>query len=243
MFKLQDQSARIGLALLGLAFCAHASAYDEGTVANGGSISGFVYFDGAPPARTPLTTDATCPHAVLSEDVVVTKPAAKDAGKEMNRLANAVVTISDIKKGKAFETTAPTLDQKGCVFIPRVVVVPAGGKLILLNSDSILHNIHTTSDLNKETNMAIAPAGKASAKFEEPEIVKVRCDIHAWMRAWIYVAESPYSVATGGDGAFKMDKVPAGTYTVTVWQEKLGEKKAQVTVKADKDEAIEFIFK
>lgn len=243
MHEFQSRPATYLLTLIVLAVCAHAAAYDEGAVSNGGSISGFVYFDGAPPARTPLATNATCPHAALSEDVVVVKPEAKDAGKDMNRLANAVVTISDIKTGKAFEKTAPKLDQKSCTFVPHVSVVPAGGKLIILNSDEVAHNVHTKTDLNKEINMALAPAGKASAKFDEAEIIKIWCDMHPWMKAYIYVAENPYTLATGSDGAFKMDAVPAGTYTLTVWHEKLGEKKVQVTVKAGANEAAEFIFK
>ena len=192
----------------------------------------------------PVAVQAPCAHEAFSEEVVVNKPDGKSGGTEMGRLVNAVVMISDIKKGKPLGTEAPVpLDQKGCVFTPHVVWAPAGGKLKILNSDNAAHNVHSKSDLNTEFNAALAPKGETHAKFDEAERIKVRCDMHNWMTVWIVVAENPYTIVTGEDGSFKMDKVPPGSYTVTVWQETLGEQKAQVTVKSGEDSKLEITYK
>ena len=219
---------------------ANLRAYDEVAVEHGGSISGVVIYDGAPPERKKLDVKAPCEnHEALSEDLIVTK--AKE--KEQNVLVNAVVSIVEIKKGKAFSKDVPAIDQKGCVFKPHVVVMPAEGTLTIQNSDEVIHNVHTTPELNRETNDSVSPKGKTSKKFDEPERIPVRCDVHTWMRAWIVVAGNPYFHVTGEDGTFKLDQVPPGKYTINVWHEKLGEQKKEVTVEAGADARVEFTFK
>src|SRR5690606_944462 len=130
----------------------------------------------------------------------------------------------NIAKGKAFPEGASVLDQAGCEYLPYVVIVPKGSDLDILNSDGILHNVHTYSEKNKPVNRAQPKfKKKITEKFTEPEMIKVTCDVHGWMKGWLAVVEHPYFAITDSSGAFELTDVPAGEYEVKVWQEKLGE--------------------
>ena len=236
MNQLRILSLTIGLALFGAAFAVHA--YDEAAVGDGGSVSGAVLFEGTAPERQHIEVKAPCEnHDALSEDLIVVK------SKDKQFLVNAIVTINEIEKGKAFSKDTPGLDQKGCVFTPHILVVPAGADFKMANSDDCNHNIHTHSDLNPESNKAVSPKSEAKAHFSEPERIAVRCDMHTWMKGWIVVVDNPYYSVTGQDGAFKIDKIPPGKYKLSVWHETLGEQSKEFTVKAGEDSKLEFSFK
>jgi len=231
---------RTGL-VLGLIVCAgwtaQAGAYDAGPVANGGSISGTVKYKGTPPARAKLdvnkdTDVCGAGGEKLSKELVV----AADGG-----IQYAVVSIPSITKGKPFSDQKPVLDQKGCEYVPHIVLAPAGGDVDILNSDGILHNIHTYSDKNPPLNRAQPKFKKSmTEKFSTPERVKLSCDVHGWMQGWLIVEDSPYYVVTDEKGAFKLTDVPPGDYEVKVWQEKLGESSQKVSVKAGADSTVSF---
>jgi uncharacterized protein (DUF2141 family) len=77
-------------------------------------------------------------------------------------------------------------------------------------------------------------------KIQKPEVVEVRCDVHSWMEGWLVATENPYFAVTDESGSFKLENVPAGTYTVEVWQQKLGKTSQKVTVKAKQDAKVNF---
>jgi len=204
---------------------------DDEAMAQTGTISGTVKFVGTPPTpkKIPVTKDtAKCGTEKLSEELVV----GPDKGVKW-----AVISLV----GARGKPSGPAvLDQKGCWFIPHVVVMPAGGSLDILNSDGILHNIHTYSTKNPAINKA-QPGfkKKMTEKFDQVEIVKVTCDAHPWMSGWIVVADTPTAV-TDEKGSFKLANVPAGTYKLNVWHEVLGEKTQEVTVKAGEEAKVTF---
>jgi plastocyanin len=203
--------------------------YEAAPAADAGRISGRVAFEGTPPPAEPIqiTKDKSVCGAAMhtSEKLVV----GKDSG-----IRYAVVSIDPVKGGKAFETgTTPQLDQRGCWFSPHVQVVPAGVEIEILNNDGILHNIHTFPEKNKPINMAQPKFRKVlKASFPEPDVVRVSCDVHSWMNAWIIVAAHPYYAVTAEDGSFELDSVPPGTYTLTTWHESLGTKTQSITLEA-----------
>ena len=80
-------------------------------------------------------------------------------------------------------------------------------------------------------------------KIAKPEIIKVGCDAHNWMEGWWYVVGDPYYAVTGTNGHFTIGNVPAGTYTLKVWQEKLGVETQSVTVKPGAAATVDFTFK
>jgi plastocyanin len=211
------------------------AAYEEGDVSNGGAITGTVKLAGAVPAAKTLKVDkdqATCGHDdIPSEALIVSGDGT---------LKNVVVSITKISKGKKFEGGTASIDQKGCVFIPHVSMIPPGSTIDLLNSDDVMHNLHTWSIKNSAFNEGVAGHGKLPKTFEYPETVKITCDVHKWMTAWLIVQENPYYALTGADGKFKLEGVPAGTYTVQAWQESLGKSTQEVTVSAGGEAKADF---
>jgi plastocyanin len=144
-------------------------------------------------------------------------------------LANAVASVPGVK-GPATKTKA-VIDQKGCKFIPHVVVMQPG-EIDIKNSDDILHNIHTYSTANPPINKAQPKFRKTmTEKFEKPEVIKFTCDVHSWMLGWVAVTPGPAAV-TNQEGVAKLENVPAGKHKVEVWHETLGKQEREVEVKA-----------
>ncbi len=128
---------------------------------------------------------------------------------------------------------AAALNQEGCAFTPHVVVTPAEGSVYVQNSDATLHNVHTHGEENAPVNRAQPQFLKNLAlSLEFPEFVHVTCDVHSWMSSWIVAAPHPYYVVTDAAGNFELTDVPAGTYTVGIWHETLGDQEQTVTVSA-----------
>jgi plastocyanin len=211
------------------------AAYEGGDVKDGGTISGTVKFKGTAPAPKKLD--------VGKDKEVCDKTPKTDQSLVVNNgnLANAVVTITDIKKGKKIDTKKVTLDQKGCEYHPHVLAFPAGTTLEILNPDGILHNIHSYSKANPAFNQAQPKFKKTlEVKIDKPEPVEVKCDVHGWMHGWLVATETPYVSVTDTSGSFKLTDVPAGSYTVEVWHEKLGKSTQKVTVKPKEDAKVNF---
>ncbi len=207
-----------------------AAGYETIAVANGGSLEGRVTLAGLVPKMKKLkvTKDVNVCGKVThyDESMVV----SDDKG-----LANVVVRLTDITSGKDMESLGDSfvLNQQGCAFHPHVALVPVGAPLTIMNSDGILHNIHTYGTKNKSSN--VAQPGfrkKMTHTFDAAEVVRVACDVHNWMSGYIVVAENPYYAITDASGAFSLTDVPAGTYTVEFWQETLGKQTQEVAVTA-----------
>ncbi|MGO9606405.1 MAG: carboxypeptidase regulatory-like domain-containing protein [Candidatus Binataceae bacterium] len=216
-----------------------AGAYEAIAVTDGGAISGTVTYQGvAPrPARIDVTRDkkvcAGVPH--LSEALVV----GPNGG-----IKDAIVAIPDIAKGESLKAeTNVKFDQRGCVYQPHVLAFPAGSTVEVLNSDNLLHDLRTYSNLNPPLNLA-QPKSVKSIKLviEKPELVRVGCYIHTWMQAWWYVAANPYYAVSAADGSFAIRNLPAGNYTVSVWQGKLGRQEQPVTVKPGATTNVNFVY-
>ena len=148
-----------------------------------GSINGKVVLAG--PAPTPKKVEVTIDQYVCGNE--------KDAGDLLlsphKELRNAVVWIDNPPRGTVLppQSAKVEMDQNGCVFLPRVVVVPAGGTVDFLNSDRLLHNIHATPKLNAGFNRTQPKNRTVPVTFAKPEIVRVDCDLHSWMTAWVVV--------------------------------------------------------
>jgi plastocyanin len=221
-------------ALVGLP-AAGMTAYEGGAVKDGGSISGTVKFKGNAPAPKKLDVGKdkeVCAKTPKMDQSLIVKN---------GNLVNAVITITDIKKGKKIDQKKVTLDQNGCEYHPHVLAFPAGTPVEILNPDGVLHNVHTYSKVNSPMNMAQPKFKKTmQVKFEKPEAIEVKCDVHGWMSGWLVATENPYFAVTDDSGSFKLTDVPAGTYTVEVWHETLGKSTQKVTVKAKEDAKANF---
>ena len=162
-------------------------------------------------------------------------------------LANAFVYIKSGLEGKTFAVPAAAvvIDQSGCWFHPRVMGIQVGQTLQVVNSDPVTHNIHPMAQVNRDWNHSQGAGDPPLArKFVKPEImIPVKCNIHSWMHAYIGVVEHPYFAVTGGDGTFTIANLPPGTYTVAVWQEKLGTQEETITVGPQAKTTANFTFK
>ncbi len=210
-------------------------AYEGGAVKGGGTISGVVKFKGKAPVPKKLR--------ITKDKKVCAKTAKTDPSLIVSggKLVNAVVFITDIKKGKKMELKKVTLDQKGCEYQPHVLAFPAGSTVEILNPDGVLHNVHSYSKKNSPFNKAQPKfKKKMKVKIAKPEIVSVKCDVHGWMSGWLFAAENPYFSVTDKTGSFKLTDVPPGTYTLEVWHESLGKQSQKITVKAMKEVKVNF---
>jgi hypothetical protein len=195
-----------------------------------GSLSGRITYAGAAPPKKKLeiTKDKeVCGKGEIYDEALVV---GSDKG-----LKNAVVIVVGAKGGK-FASQKVELDQKGCQYVPRVVVVPTTGQLDILNSDGILHNIHTQSTTNPAINKAQPKFKKVlTEKFTKPEIIKAACDAHAWMSGWIVATDHPFVAVTDDKGNFAIKDIPPGSYKVEIWHETLGKQVKDVSIKAKED--------
>lgn len=212
---------------LACALAAPACAYESITVSGGGTISGVVKYAGPAPALIRLEVskdkDVCGAHPIYDQSLVV----GANGG-----IANAVVTLTDIQKGEPMTPmTGVKFDQRGCEYVPHVIAFPAGSTVRIFNSDGILHSVHTESSINPPVDMAQPGFKKTiTVTIAKPELIKVACDAHNWMEGWWYAAANPYYAVTGPGGRYIIQNVPPGTYTLEVWQEKLGVAKQSVTV-------------
>jgi len=191
-----------------------------------GVIAGNVKYTGKPPEMRAVTTpDPFCARQPIKEEDVLVGPGGG--------LKNVIVRVV---KGTTGSYDAPaataTVDQSGCMYRPRAQVVMAGQTIQVRNSDQTLHNVHTYRGASTMFNQAQIPGMAPLTKTLTGggQLIKFKCDVHPWMTGYVAVATNPFFAVSGDDGSFNIDKLPAGTYTVEAWHERLGTKTAEVTV-------------
>jgi plastocyanin len=150
------------------------------------------------------------------------------------RLANVVVYIKEGfgERAFAFPSDPVTIDQRGCLYKPRIAAVMVGQALEFRNSDPEAHNVHGRPEVADSWNFLMSrPNSTRTVYFDKAEIgIRVGCDVHPWMNAYVSVLDNPYFGLTGGDGTVMLSNVPPGQYTVATWHETLGTLSGQVTL-------------
>ena len=211
--------------------------------AEGAALSGKVNFEGVPPEPKPINFGAEKQCAMMHGDKMPVDESIVINGNKTVKWA--LVYVKDAKGEFKAPETAVEMDQNGCVFSPHAIAVIAGQKITFKNGDPVLHNVRTNSKVNKAFNIAQPIQGmKTSKSFAQEEIgIQIRCDVHFWMAAYVHVLSHPYFAVTGDDGSFTIKDLPAGTYTVEVWHEKLGTQTAQVTVEDGEAKITDFTLK
>lgn len=192
-------------------------------------VSGRVTLTGAPPAneKVTMTTDPFCSGHNPGETELPAYAVGADGA-----LANVLLRVTEGVRGSyPAPPEARQLDQKGCAYSPRLLALMTGQPLDIVSSDATLHNVHAAAKENKAFNLGMpAPGTRYTRTFEKPEIVPFKCDVHPWMRAWVAVVPHPFFAVTGPDGLYAIKGLPAGTYTVEAWHEKLPAQTFTVTV-------------
>ena len=212
-------------------------------VSKAGTVSGRVSIEGDPPAnaRIRMAADPVCikahPDGAAFETYAV----------ENGGLNNVFVYVKDGLGNYYFDTpTEPVkLDQNGCRYTPHVLGVRVGQPLEISNSDPTLHNVHSLPDKNRGFNFPQQMVGmKTQRTFTTPEVmVYFKCDVHSWMSAFVGVVAHPYFAVTSDGGRFTLKDLPAGTYTVEAWHEKLGTTTQSVTIGEKETKEVSFTFK
>ena len=195
------------------------------------TINGLVRFDGPRPKRIALKTQGDPKCAAMHGDIPLLSD--QEIVSEDGGVQNAFVYLENPPEhdGTVPEDAA-VLDQLGCAYAPHVLGVRVGQPLDITNSDQTIHNIRSFSRKNRAFNNA-QPAGakKRTKLFKQVEMpIKMKCDFHPWMTAYIFVVDHPFFAVTDETGAFEIDDVPPGEYTLVTVHEKYGEQKVAVTV-------------
>jgi len=210
--------------------------------ANSGTIKGKIHLSGKLPGNPvirmgmdPMCAKASAGKRIVQEYVVATADGS---------LANVFVRVQGNVPQTPVPTQPVTLDQKGCLFYPRVLGVRVGQTLQVKNSDAFLHNAHALSGKDQGFNVGQPTAGNVynwKSKAEEI-MLHLKCDIHTWMNAYVGVVTNPYFAVSDTLGTFTIDKVPPGTYMLQAWQERFGMQTKPVTVKAGGVVTVDFTY-
>ncbi len=189
-----------------------------------GTIQGVIKYTGEIPAPVVHKTGKfkkVCGPEIQDESLIL----------ENQKVKNVVIWLDGKRAGELKSKAGTyTIDQKNCTYTPHVLAMSMGSELEILTSDPINHNIHTYSFENDPINIMFLPGHDYSQEMEESEVVKVSCDLHGWMEAYIVVTPNSYFAVTENNGAFEIKDVPPGKYTLRVWHEGLGEESRKIKV-------------
>jgi len=229
-------------------FCCGALILNQNVSAAGeGKISGTVKLDGTAPHMRgiDMSKDPYCSKIHASDPAKMETVVVSSGGG----LEHVVLYISEGLTGGALTqvpTEEPVFDQKGCVYSPHVLGLDVNQKFKVTTSDQTAHNIHPNPNPmtgNIPWNQSQPPGAPPVEKsWKAPEMIPVQCNIHPWMHGWFAVVKGPYAT-TDASGAYTINNVPPGSYTVTAWQEDLGTQTQKVTVAAGAAASANFSFK
>lgn len=210
-----------------------------------GDVTGKITLKGTPPPEKELPLDVNC--GKLHEGQPKPTTLFYRVGKS-GELADVVVYVKDGLTGKTFPVPEKPgmLDQEGCEYVPYVSALQTNQKLLVKNSDPVLHNVHVLPAVagNKESNMAQLPKSKdLSFTFPKEEMfLKFKCDVHPWMFSYVSLFDHPYYSVSDKDGSFKIANLPPGKYTIEAMHRKAGKQTQEVTVDATGSKEVNFSF-
>lgn len=206
------------------------------------TLTGTVIFEGIPPKGKKLNLPAACAKNfqgdAYSNEVIV----------HDKKVQNVLIRVVSGLEGKTF-TDIPSeeveLDQRGCIYTPRVVGARVGQKVTFINSDPLFHNVRSVTNVNQKFNMAMPHKGQRETKiFNKPELfLQAKCSVHPWMGAYVAIMDNPFFSVTNANGEFSIKDLPPGTYTIEAWHEVFGTQKKEITITENGIEPLVFIFK
>jgi plastocyanin len=210
-----------------------------------GTITGTVKFEGTPPAMRPIemTADPVC-HAKQEGQEPVNEALVLGEGQTMGNVF--VQVVKGLPEGQSYPAPEgpAVLTQEGCIYKPHVFVVRLGQPLKVLNPDGTMHNVNGLPNKNKAFNRGMPKnLEEIELNFDQVEdMFRIKCDVHPWMNAYAAVVDHPFYDVTEKDGVFSIAGLPAGTYEIRAWHERLGEQTAQVEVAEEGEVQQDFSF-
>jgi plastocyanin len=161
-----------------------------------------------------------------------------------NTLGNVFVKVEGTFPATPVPSTPVEIDQRACVYAPRMVGARVGQTLRVKNSDNWLHNVHTDSTKRNGINQSTPQAGiDVKLVLKDEEMLRVGCDVHRWMTAWVGIVSHPYfAVSESKRGTYTIANVPAGQRTITAWHEAFGTLTKAVEVKDGQTVTVDFVY-
>jgi plastocyanin len=211
----------------------------QSSVVNGkGVVSGKVRFTGTAPAMKPIDNVPCHDGAAkqLADETVVEN--------KNGTLRNVLVYLAGAPTVDDSSAAAVVMDQKDCRYVPHVVGVQVGQRLVFHSSDPTLHNVHYNPDRNPAANFAFTSAGseRAVTFATAGEVIRVKCDVHPWMTGYVGVFDNPWFAVTGDDGAFELKGIPQGKYKLVARHELYGMQEQDVTITDDNPATIDLNY-
>jgi plastocyanin len=208
----------------------------------GGTITGHIVVKGKAPGNQVIRMgmDPGCAQLNAGKRPVQEIVAASADGS----LANVFVSLQGSFPAAPVPAQPVTIDQRGCMYVPRVLGAQVGQTVQVRNSDELLHNVHGTSTHGNGFNFGQPKAGIVQEiRLKDPEVmVRVTCDVHRWMTAFVGVVNHPYFATSGVGGTFTIANVPAGTHTIQAWHELFGVVTQTVKVTEGSTSTVEFSY-
>ena len=224
--------------LFAVALCAATASAQTDT----GTIKGRIRLIGKEPGNPlirmgmdPMCSGMNARNPVFEEIV---------SADQHGNLANVFVRLQGTFPKTPVPSKPVTIDQQKCMFVPRVVGMRVGQALQVKNADPMAHGVHAVSKFGNDFNVTTPSSGAPfSVKPKHEEVMlKIVCDLHRWMTTYVGVAANPYFTVSKEGGAFEIDKVPPGTYTIEAWQEAFGLVHKTVTVTAGGTATVDFAY-
>ena len=209
-----------------------------------GNVTGKINYTGPKiaPAPIKMNADPKCMKMHSGKDIeseqVIVNP--------NNTLRWVFIYVKKGLEGKKFSTPTSkvSINQQGCMYNPHVFGMMANQPLEITNDDATLHNIHALPKNSSQFNIAQPNKGmKLTKTFDKPEVmVKIKCEVHNWMAAYVGVLDNPFYAVSDEKGNFTIKNLPPGEYELEAWHEKFGTKTMKVTVGASDTKTVDFSF-
>jgi plastocyanin len=217
------------------------SSVAGGQAGGRGTIKGHVKLTGKLPGNPVIRMgmDPMCAKANAGKQVVQeTVMAALDGS-----LANVFVSLEGTFPPTPVSSEPVVIDQRACVYRPRVVGARVGQTLQVRNSDDLIHNVHSLTEKGNAFNISEPKAGMVqSFKLKDAEILRIKCDVHRWMTTYVGIVGNPYFAVSNDGGNFEIANVPPGSYTIRAWHELYGPVTQRVAVRAGATATINFSY-
>ncbi len=161
-----------------------------------------------------------------------------------NSLQNVIVYISAGAPDDNFSGAVIHLNQRGCRYSPHIITAHVNQEVWVQNDDTVTHSVHPMAHINSEWNRS-QPPGTAPVviRYGQAEFVKVKCELHPWMRGVLAVFKNSHHAVTDGNGTFTLPDLPPGKYTVSAWHELYGAQSKEIEVTASGNKDVNFVFK
>jgi plastocyanin len=227
-------------AALAAAVLFHAPAASAQGAA-GGTVRGRITFTGKEPGNRvirmgmdPMCATANAGKRPINEVYLV---------GDNNALGNVFVKLEGSFPTTPVPSQPVEIDQVACFYKPRVVGARVGQTLRVRNLDNLMHNVHSDSAKGNAFNFAEPIKGmQRDITVKDEEMLRIGCDVHRWMTAWVGIVSHPYFTVSDVQGTFTIANVPAGKRNITAWHEAFGVLTKAVEVKAGQTATVDFVY-